>query len=115
MSNLTRAALAAEIAALLVDNTIGSITPAKIRQICTDLADSCAVDSTITSWADLQALSTTGLSVSIVKQWVESATFTLRTAQLQAGTDATDSTSGVYRPNDYATTTNEKIWCQIGH
>src|SRR5690606_36845298 len=32
---------------------------------------------------------------------------------LQSGTDAEDAAGGVVRPDDYATTTNEKIWVRI--
>lgn len=33
---------------------------------------------------------------------------------LKSGTDPTDSPSGILRPNDYAVTTNEKIWLKQG-
>ena len=39
----TRAQILAEIAAQFPDNTSGAITPAKLRQVTEDLANSCAV------------------------------------------------------------------------
>ena len=39
----TRAQILAEIAAQFPDNTTGLITPAKLRRVTEDLANSCAV------------------------------------------------------------------------
>ena len=42
----TRAQLLAEIAAQFPDNTTGLITPAKLRQVCEDLANSSSIPET---------------------------------------------------------------------
>lgn len=49
MTAKTMTALAAEIASLLANNTSGDITPADIRTVCQNIADSV---TTVTGWAD---------------------------------------------------------------
>ena len=62
----TRAQLLAEIAAQFPDNTTGLITPAKLRQVTEDLANSCAVpavgDGAVSS-ADITDASASGRTV----------------------------------------------------
>lgn len=71
-----------------------------------------AVDTAITSWAELAAVPTTGLAVGAIKLWINSADNTAKIVQLRTGTDATDTASGVQRPNDYADPGNTKVWYQ---
>lgn len=68
------------------------------------------VDPAITSWATLAAVPTTTLTVGAVKIWVDSASGLLKATQLVAGTEATDTASGLQRPNDYNGATNAKYW-----
>lgn len=67
------------------------------------------VDGAITSWAELAAIPTTDLTVGTIKLWVDSATDIMMGTQLVAGTEATDTASGVTRPDDYSAS-NEKYW-----
>jgi hypothetical protein len=118
MSQLTRAQLAASIAANLADNTSGAITPAILRSVLNSMVDSSPnlidgpglVDPTITSWALLAAVVTAGLTVPRVIVWVESTTKSSHISQLRAGTDATDTASGIQRPSDYNAGTNAVVW-----
>ena len=62
----TRAQILAEIAAQFPDNTTGLITPAKLRQVTEDLANSCAVPAAGTgavAAADITDAGTTGIAV----------------------------------------------------
>jgi hypothetical protein len=68
------------------------------------------VDPAISTWAQLAAIPTTGVAVGAVKIWVDSATGVLKATQLLAGTDATDTASGIQRPDDYNGATNAKVW-----
>lgn len=67
------------------------------------------VDPTITSWSDLAGIATVSMAVGSLKIWVDSATGVLKATQLLAGTDATDTDSGIQRPNDYDPA-NPKVW-----
>lgn len=69
-----------------------------------------AIDATLTSWADLAAVATTGLALGTTRVWVESSTGILKAAQLKASTAATDTASGLQRPSDYNGSTNAKVW-----
>lgn len=71
-------------------------------------------DGSISSWADLAALTTVGLTLPVTKFWVESATLLYRVTVLKAGTDATDTANGIQRPNDYADPGNAVVWYQAG-
>lgn len=71
------------------------------------------VDASITSWADLAAVSTVDLDVPVIKIWRESATSLYHFTVLLAGTDATDTANGIQRPADY-TASNQKVWYQQG-
>jgi hypothetical protein len=81
----------------------------------------CAVQSPsrlepdVHSWADLQALSTTGYPDYTIKIWVDSDTGVTVTARLVPSTQATDSTIGAYRPNDYADPGNARVWFQAAN
>ena len=68
------------------------------------------VDSSISSWSTLAGISTTGLAVGALKIWVDSSTGVLKATQLLAGTDATDTASGIQRPDDYNAATKAKVW-----
>ena len=60
----TRAQILAEIAAQFPDNTTGLITPAKLRQVTEDLANSCAVPAAGTgavAAADITDASASGI------------------------------------------------------
>lgn len=71
-----------------------------------------AVDTSITSWAQLAAVPTTILDAGAIKLWVNSADLSFKIVQLRAGTDATDTANGIQRPNDYNAATNAKVWYQ---
>lgn len=73
------------------------------------VAGSTGVDATITSEAGLAAVTTTNLTVPVIKVWVNAATVTLQVWLLKAGTDATEAGS-VLRPTDYNASTNAKVW-----
>lgn len=68
------------------------------------------IDPTVNSWATLAAVPTTNLAVGALKIWVDPTTGLLKATQLLAGTDATDTASGIQRPNDYDGATNAKVW-----
>lgn len=74
------------------------------------LIGGASIDPTIQSWSDLAAVATTSLSAPQIKIWVDSAAGVLRATQLLAGTDATDTASGIQRPNDYDPVLNAKVW-----
>ena len=61
--------------------------------------------------ADLDAVPTVGVTVGKMVQFLDAdpATDIIRYYRLEAGTDA-ESSPNVIRPDDYATTTNEKVW-----
>lgn len=71
-----------------------------------------AVDTGITSWAELAAVATEDLAVGAIKLWINAADGTAKIVQLRTGTDATDTASGIQRPNDYANPGNTKVWYQ---
>lgn len=71
-------------------------------------------DESITSWAELAALTTVGLTVPVVKFWLEASTMLYRVTVLKAGTDATDVSNGIQRPDDYDAVTNAVVWYQAG-
>jgi len=73
------------------------------------------VNTGITSWAQLAAVTTTTLPLASVIAWVEASTLILIVTQLLAGTDATDTANGVQRPNDFNSSTNAKVWFQVGY
>lgn len=52
------------------------------------------------------------LAVNNTFRWVV-ASGSLSVWQLIAGTTAEDTAAGVVRPDDYATTTNEKVWIRV--
>ncbi len=64
------------------------------------------------SWADLIALSTTGLPYNTIKIWVDLDTGVTITARLLQSTDATNADAGIYRPTDYSDPGNTKVWFQ---
>lgn len=72
------------------------------------------VDNSITTWAQLAAVATTGLTVPVMKIWFEPATLLFHVTVLRAGIDATDTANGIQRPDDYNAGTNAKVWYQAG-
>lgn len=76
------------------------------------VSSSSGIDSAITSWAELQAVSTANTAVGTSKMWIDSNNV-LFTVVLRAGTDATDTANGVARPDDYNASTNAKVWLQV--
>lgn len=70
------------------------------------------VDSSITSWAELQAIATVGTAVGASKMFIDSEN-SLITVVLRAGTYATDTANGIARPSDYNASTNAKVWMQV--
>jgi hypothetical protein len=71
-----------------------------------------AVDPAITSWAELGAVATVALPVGSAKAWVEATTEILKVVVLRTSDAATDTASGLKRPDDYNGTTNAKVWHQ---
>jgi hypothetical protein len=70
------------------------------------------VDVAITSLAELAAIETAEITpggASSVKLWVSAADGSLQCWQLRASTAATV-TGSIQRPDDYAESTNEKVW-----
>ena len=75
-------------------------------------AGGAVVDPGITSWATLADVPTIGVSAGALKIWVDSTNGILKATQLIAGTAATDTASGLQRPNDYGPS-NEKYWANV--
>ena len=76
MSQITRPAITAEIAAKLADNTVGAITPAVIRGVMQDVTDSANIPATDGANQPLSTvLSSLSLSPTVVcakfSDWVE--------------------------------------------
>lgn len=69
--------------------------------------------ASITSLATLSAISTTGLTVPVIRLWIQTSDGTSQMWVLKTGTDATD-TGSVQRPDDYNASTNAKIWYRAG-
>lgn len=67
------------------------------------------VDPSITTLAQLAAVPTINLTPPVVKVWILEADGSTQVWRLLAGTDATVSGS-IQRPDDYAASTNEKVW-----
>lgn len=70
------------------------------------------VEPNVGTWAELAALPTTGYETNTIKIWVETATGITITVRLLEGTDATDTASGIQRPDDYANPGNARVWYQ---
>ena len=58
---------------------------------------------------DLDSITTTGLTVAVTHAMIFVGSTTFSVYALVSGTDA-ESSPDVIRPDDYATTTNEKVW-----
>jgi hypothetical protein len=69
------------------------------------------VDNTINSWADLAAIPTESLTVPVLKLWVNDADGAFKATQLRSGTNATDTSNGIQRPDDYSAG-NQRVWYQ---
>lgn len=70
------------------------------------------LEPNVGSWADLQALSTTGYPDNTIKIWVETDSGLTKAARLLPSTDPTNPSLGAYRPNDYADPGNARVWFQ---
>lgn len=70
------------------------------------------VDPTIHSWSDLAGIATVNMAVKSLKIWVDDTSGVLMATQLLTATDATDTSSGIQRPSDYADPGNTKVWFQ---
>lgn len=81
-----------------------------IYQVAT--APAAVTDEDVTSWAELMAVETVALGTGTIKTWIEESTGIWKVTQLRAGTDATDTASGVARPDDYDATSNARVWYQ---
>lgn len=68
------------------------------------------IEPDIATWADLQALSTTGMPNSTIKIWVESETGITRTTRLLPSTAETNTDEGRARPDDYSDPGNARVW-----
>ncbi len=79
----------------------------------TGAASAPTTDGGVTSWAELAALETVGRALNSLVFWVEATTGLLRVVQLRTGTDATDTASGIQRPNDYDDPDNTRVWYQV--
>lgn len=77
------------------------------------IASRIVVDDTITTWVGLAAVVTVGVAAGTTKAWVEAATEILKVVVLRASTAATDTASGLQRPDDYHAVTNIKCWHQV--
>lgn len=73
------------------------------------------IEPNVTSWADLTALSTTGMPYNTIKIWVDASTGITMTARLLESTAETDESAGIYRPDDYANPGNTKVWFQAAN
>lgn len=69
-------------------------------------------DPEITSWATLAEIPTLLMATGTIRIWVDAASGAFKITQLRAGTDATDTASGIQRPDDYDTTSNARVWYQ---
>ena len=63
--------------------------------------------------SDLDGIPTASLALGTTVEMVAAAEGVASQWRLTAGTDAEDETSGIVRPDDYADTTNEKVWVRI--
>jgi hypothetical protein len=70
--------------------------------------------SSVHSWANLAALSTVLASVNSIVEWYDTSASLMRTTVLLTSTEATDTSQGMQRPDDYNGSTNAKVWYQIG-
>ena len=122
MALLDRSALKAKWNSLFSSNSNREITAERLRSFVADIADSAlnksdelydAVKSVRPSIGDiggLKTLVTSDLDTGTTMVFRDTTDGNvLRVYELVAGTDA-ESSPVVLRPNDYAATTNEKVW-----
>lgn len=64
----------------------------------------------IISWAMLAEVVTTSMETPVLIQWWDADFDVLRETLLLPGTDATDTSLGIQRPNDYDSGTNPNVW-----
>lgn len=70
--------------------------------------------SDITTWAELAAILTLGATLNVILEWYDPAVSVMRTTVLMPSTEATDTSIGVQRPDDYDAADNAAVWFQIG-
>lgn len=70
------------------------------------------IEPDIGTWADLQALSTTGMPNNTIKIWVLADTGETITTRLLPSTADTNIAEGRARPDDYADPGNARVWFQ---
>lgn len=66
----------------------------------------------VTSWSDLAAIPTVGASLPVILEWYDPIYSLFRTVIGQLGTDATDTSIGVQRADDWAD--SGVVWYQGG-
>jgi hypothetical protein len=109
----TRSASETNLLLRLVADGAGGFATTGMVVYPTPVIAGSGVDATITSYADLAALSTVGLTPPVIKVWILTAETTVQVWRLLAGTDATVSGS-IQRPDDYNASTNAKVWYRAG-
>lgn len=67
----------------------------------------------ITSWAELAAIVTVGASLPVIIEWFDPTVGLVRTVYGTLGSDSTDTTNGVQRADDWAT--SGVVWYQSGN
>jgi hypothetical protein len=96
------------------DNGVSGLVADDVQEALDEIAAAAGltpsgVDPATNTLAELAAIVTLTLTVPVVKIMYNSTSLEVQTWVLLAGTDATN--SGVtQRPDDYAGTTNEKVW-----
>ncbi len=71
--------------------------------------------SDVSTWAELAPLFTAGATLPVIIEWYDPIDSVMRTCVLMAGTDPTDTSIGVQRPDDYNGSTNAVVWYQAGN
>jgi hypothetical protein len=103
---------------LMTSASLGELpAQAKVRAfyiVCaTGAAASPQTDSAVTSWEELAALETVSRSLNSLVFWVELTTGLLQVVQIRTSTAATDTASGVQRPDDYDDPDNTRVWFKV--
>lgn len=122
MSQLSLSGFLSKWAGLFADNSARDISELDMRDFRQDIADSflnttdqqyngvAGIKPGISTITALKAIVTSGLNTGIFTFFRDTSNGdVLRVYELVSGTDA-ESSPVVIRPDDYATTTNEKVW-----
>lgn len=67
----------------------------------------------IQSWVQLAAIATVGAALPVIIEWYDPTVGLIRSVLAQVGTDATDTSIGVQRADDWAT--SGVVWYQLGN